>query len=74
MLSAEGMSTRAIAGTLSVSKNTVTSDLSQVGTPAATLSDEPGPIVGINGKTYAGPAPTFCPHFAHIRRDLRLFM
>lgn len=50
MLSAEGMSTRAIAGTLSVSKNTVTSDLSQVGTPE--------PITGLDGKTYSRPALT----------------
>lgn len=32
MLSDEGMSTRAIAGSIGVSKNTVTSDLSQTGT------------------------------------------
>ena len=43
MLSDEGMSTRAIAGSIGVSKNTVTSDLSQTGTPDSNVSPDPTP-------------------------------
>jgi transposase-like protein len=43
-----GMSTRAIASGLGVSKNTVTKDVSQMGTPAP-------PTVGTDGKTYTPP-------------------
>ena len=58
-LAGEGMSTRAIAGTLSVSKNTITADLSQIGTPAPESSDaspaiyvDPTPVTGLDGKQY----------------------
>ncbi len=48
---AEGMSTRAIASGLGVSKNTVTEDMSQTGTREAE-------VTGTDGKTYAPkPAP-----------------
>lgn len=66
MLSDEGMSTRAIAGSIGVSKNTVTSDLSQIGTPEPSATnvntetgeiyDEPIKTTGMDGKQYGRPA------------------
>jgi transposase len=45
-----GMSSRAIASGLGVSKNTVTEDVSQIGTPSQ-------PTIGTDGKAYQPPAP-----------------
>lgn len=71
MLSAEGMSTRAIAPIVGADHVTVSRDLGRVAnaTPAPALSDEPGPIVkltgansaatvtGLDGKSYTRPEP-----------------
>lgn len=48
MLSAEGMSTRAIAPIVGVHHDTVASDIRTVGNPTV----EAEPITGVNGKTY----------------------
>jgi hypothetical protein len=48
-----GMSVRAIAAATGISKNTVTSDVSQIGTP----DSDPIPVTGTDGKTYTPPAP-----------------
>ena len=58
-LSAEGLSTRAIAPIVGASHKTVARDLSTVSTDTV---DAPGtlppqPITGLNGKTYQRPAP-----------------
>lgn len=74
LLSAEGMSTRAIAPIVGASHETVSADMRGVRflTPP-TLSDEPGPIVkltgpnsaatvtGLDGKSYARPEPAAHP-------------
>lgn len=54
MLSAEGMSTRAIAPIVGAHHDTVASDLkvAHVGNPT------PTPVQGMDGKTYARPRPT----------------
>lgn len=71
MLSAEGMSTRAIAPIVGADHVTVSRDLAGVSnaTPAPVLTDNPGRIVkltgpnspttttGMDGKTYTRPAP-----------------
>lgn len=46
-----GMSTRAIADATGTSKNTITNDLSQIGTP------EPEAVTGLDGKGYAASKP-----------------
>jgi predicted transcriptional regulator/lambda repressor-like predicted transcriptional regulator len=67
-LHAEGLSTRAIAAAVGASKNTVTADLSQIGTPANPDDDivdaeivEEEPVtatIGLDGKTYQRPDKT----------------
>ena len=52
MLSAEGMSTRAIAPIVGASKDTVSRDLSGVS------HETPEPVQGMDGKTYTRPTST----------------
>lgn len=58
MLSAQGMSTRAIAPTVGVSNKTVSQDRSEV-LPQVTPAPRPqsAPVTGLDGKTYTRPEP-----------------
>lgn len=56
----EGLSLRAIAAATGVDRKTVRNDLSQVGEmgpPAQPVTDRPAATTGIDGRTYARPAP-----------------
>jgi IS30 family transposase len=72
MLSAEGMSTRAIAPIVGVDNKTVHNDLRRV------ENSTPAPVQGMDGKTYRRPEPTPAetapPYGAAARRFLyRIF-